>query len=72
MLGYYLAITGESFDPKEFHNVILTLGPSPLELVESAVNEWLDDKPIVSNACRIVSTNLIISYTIAVVMAAIV
>lgn len=35
---------GESFDIKEFHNVVLTNGSMPLSLLERVVNQWIASK----------------------------
>ncbi|MDA0978651.1 MAG: DUF885 domain-containing protein [Proteobacteria bacterium] len=35
---------GDEFDYGEFHSVILGGGPMPLTLLESRVNDWLDDR----------------------------
>ena len=35
---------GDSFDIKEFHDVVLRNGPMPLEILERVVNDWIRDQ----------------------------
>lgn len=39
---------GDAFDIKEFHEFILNIGPAPFDIVQTRLNEWLDEK----NAAR--------------------
>ncbi|MGZ4035807.1 MAG: DUF885 family protein, partial [Bacteroidia bacterium] len=35
---------GDKFDIREFHDVILTSGPLPLNFLEDLVNAWIEKK----------------------------
>ena len=35
---------GEKFDLRQFHEVILTNGPVPLDILEELVNDWVKSK----------------------------
>ena len=35
---------GEGFDIREFHEVVLTSGSVPLNILEGLVNDWIDRK----------------------------
>lgn len=48
--SFFSLLVGDEFDPREFHNVILNLGPSPLEMVESKVMNWVAEKGVVSSS----------------------
>lgn len=53
----HVYIAGEDFDVKQFHRVILELGPAPLEVVEEEVLAWIDAS-LVSGADRTAFTSL--------------
>ncbi|ESP00690.1 hypothetical protein LOTGIDRAFT_157980 [Lottia gigantea] len=37
------AALGDKFDIKEFHSMILTSGPMPLNVLETIINDWITD-----------------------------
>ena len=37
---------GDNFDIREFHEVVLTSGAVPLNILESLVNDWVEEKSL--------------------------
>lgn len=44
------AALGRRFDIRDFHELVLTTGPAPLDLVAAAVKSWIDDNASASPA----------------------
>ena len=42
--------TGPAFDIRKFHDSILGLGPAPLHVVESYINEWVEEQRLYVHA----------------------
>ena len=43
-LSLFVVSTGNMFDIKDFHDVVLNNGPMPLNILEILVNNWIDSK----------------------------
>ena len=57
----HLSFTGDKFDVREFHEVVLHLGRSPLTVVEKAVDKYIQQylkKPNKNSSERPVYNNL--------------
>ena len=48
----FVMITGDKFDGRDFHNIILHLGPSPLSVVEDEIQSYISSRklPVTSSA----------------------
>ena len=64
----FVMITGDKFDGRDFHNIILQLGPSPLSVVEEEIQSYISSRklPVTSSAI----TQLLSCYITAAAAAA--
>ena len=64
----FVMIVGDKFDGRDFHNIILQLGPSPLSVVEDEIRSYIRTRlPVTSSAI----TQLLSYYITAATAAAV-
>ena len=60
-------ITGDKFDGRDFHNIILQLGPSPLSVVDDEIQSYIRTRlPVTSSATTLLLSCYITAATAAV------
>ena len=67
----FVMITGDKFDGRDFHNIILQLGPSPLSVVEDEIQSYISSRklPVTSSAITLLLSCYITAATAAAVTA---
>ena len=63
-------IIGDKFDGRDFHNIILQLGPSPLSVLEDEIQSYIRTRlPVTSSAITLLLSCYITAATAAAVTA---
>ena len=67
----FVMIVGDKFDGRDFHYIILQLGPSPLSVVEDEILSYISSRklPVTSSAITLLLSYYITAATAAAVTA---